>query len=371
MGYRDRLQAEGPKKLLALDGGGIRGVLTLEILAAVEDIIRTSSSNGDMVLADYFDYIAGTSTGAVIAAGLARGMSVAEIRSIYHEHGQEMFDRTFILKWYRYRYDSGRLQALLQKTFGVDTKFGDERLKSLLMMVLRNATTDSPWPLSNNPGAKYNDAGRGDCNLQFPLWQLVRASTAAPTYFPPELIQVGEHPFVFVDGGVTMYNNPAFQLFLMATLGAYGLGWPTGEDKMLLVSVGTGAAAKEDDSLRPDQMNVVYNAKSIPAALMSAALNEQDLLCRVFGRCRHGGLIDREIGDLIDDGEGLSGDRKFTYLRYNADLSAIGLAGLGLPDVRPEDVQKMDSVDHISDLQKVGQRVAELEVSKAHFAGFL
>ena len=48
-----------------------------------------------------------------------------------------------------------------------------------------------------------------------------------------------------------MYNNPAFQLFLMATLGAYRLGWPTGEDKMLLVSVGTGTAAKADDALRP------------------------------------------------------------------------------------------------------------------------
>ena len=81
------------------------------------------------------------------------------------------------------------------------------------MMVMRNATTDSPWPLSNNPKAKYNDAARADCNLKLPLWQLVRASTAAPTYFPPEVVRVGRD-FIFVDGAVTMYNNPAFQLFL-------------------------------------------------------------------------------------------------------------------------------------------------------------
>ena len=54
-------------------------------------------------------------------------------------------------------------------------------------------------------------------------------------------------------------------------------------------------------------MNLLYNAKSIPAALMSAALNEQDLLCRVFGRCRHGATIDREVGDLIDNGDGAIG----------------------------------------------------------------
>ncbi|MGA7054308.1 MAG: patatin-like phospholipase family protein [Mycobacterium sp.] len=378
MGYQDRLLAEGPRKLLALDGGGIRGVLTLEILAALEDVVRKTSGNGEAVLADYFDYVGGTSTGAVIAAGLSCGMPVSEIRTIYHEHGREMFDRAFIRYRYRYRYGSDRLQRLLQNTFGVDTTFGDERLKSLLMMVLRNATTDSPWPLSNNPGAKFNDAGRPDCNLKFPLWQLVRASTAAPTFFPPELIRVGEHDFVFVDGGVTMYNNPAFQLFLMSTLGAYGLGWPTGEDKMLVVSVGTGAAAKVDDSLRPDEMNLLYNVKSIPAALMSAALNEQDVLCRVFGRCRHGAMVDRELGDLIDREPGagqrqlgLPGERKFTYVRYNADLSATGLAELGLPDIRPDDVQQMDSVDHIDELQKIGQRVAERDVVSAHFAGFL
>jgi patatin-like phospholipase/acyl hydrolase len=373
MRYRDRVNGDGPRRLLALDGGGIRGVLTLEILAAIEDIVRTKRGK-DAVLADYFDYVGGTSTGAIIAAGLSLGMPVSEIRDIYDKHGEEMFDNAFILDRYRYKFDSARLQRLMQRIFGEQTTFGDDALKTLLMVVLRNATTDSPWPLSNNPNAKYNDPIRPDCNMKFPLWQLVRASTAAPTYFPPELINVGGHAFVYVDGGVTMYNNPAFQLFLMATLGEYRLGWPTGEDKMLLASVGTGTAAKSDDTLRPGDMNLLYNAKSVPAALMSAALNEQDLLCRVFGRCRHGAPIDREIGDLIDTGDdksGLPGERMFTYLRYNAELSGAGLTALGLPEIRPEDVQKMDSVEHIKELQSIGQRVAKRDVSAAHFEGFL
>ena len=60
--------------------------------------------------------------------------------------------------------------------------------------------------------AKYNDPALEDCNLNLPLWQLVRASTAAPTYFPPEVVTVGGQVFLFVDGGITTYNNPAFQL---------------------------------------------------------------------------------------------------------------------------------------------------------------
>ena len=376
MGYRDRLDADGPRKMLALDGGGIRGVLSIEILAAIEDIVR-SKLGRDAVLGDYFDYIAGTSTGAVIAAALSRGMAVSEIRQFYHQHGKHMFDHAFILNRYRFKFDSAPLAALLQETFGEHTTFGDPELKTLLMMVLRNATTDSPWPLSNLPGVKHNDPNRSVC-IDYPLWQLVRASTAAPTFYPPELFRVGEQDFVFVDGAVTMYNNPAFQVFLMATLGTYGLGWPTGEDNMLLVSVGTGTAPKEDDRLRPNDMNLVYNAKSIPAALMSAALNEQDLLCRVFGRCRHGGIIDRELGDLInpepgrpDREPGLPGQRMFTYIRYNAELTTDGLAELGLPDIRPENVQKLDSVDHIPELQRIGEKVADRDVKASHFDGFL
>ncbi len=111
---------------------------------------------------------------------------------------------------------------------------------------------------------------------------------------PAEVFQVGKRQFVFVDGGVTMYNNPAFQLFLMATLDRYWhfapegrQGWRTGVDRMLLVSVGTGTSPGASTNLTPGQMHLLFNASSVPSALMFAALNEQDLLCRVFGSaCR-------------------------------------------------------------------------------------
>jgi patatin-like phospholipase/acyl hydrolase len=161
MSYRDRAGTVGPKKLLALDGGGIRGVLTLEILAAIEDLLRHELGAGDgFVLADYFDYIAGTSTGAIVAAGLACGMRVKELQNLYAARGADMFDKAFIIKRFQYKYDSSRLQGLLQEYFGAETTFGGDRLRTLLMMVLRNASTDSPWPLSNNPRAKRQPSSR-------------------------------------------------------------------------------------------------------------------------------------------------------------------------------------------------------------------
>ena len=68
---------------------------------------------------------------------------------------------------------------------------------------------------------------------------------------------------------------------------------------------------------------------------------------------------------------GLPGDRMFTYVRYNAELTAEALSVLGLPDIRPDHVQKMDSVEHIAELQKIGQKVAERDVKSSQFEGFL
>ncbi|GAB1545196.1 hypothetical protein NUACC21_78720 [Scytonema sp. NUACC21] len=372
--YEKANKKTGPYKLLALDGGGIRGMISLEVLAKIEDTLRESLGADDkFVLADYFDYIAGTSTGAIIASALSLGMRVAQIQEFYRESGEKMFDKAFILeiqRMMRYKYGDEKLREELKKQFGEGTTFGDERLKTLLMLVMRNATTDSPWPLSNNPYAKFNDPDSPESNLKLPLWQLVRASTAAPTFFQPETIRLGNKEFVFVDGGVTPYNNPAFQLFLMATLEPYNLKWPAGEDNMLLVSVGTGTTPNIDPELKAANMNTLYNAKSIPLALMLASQTQQDFLCRIFGKCLLGDTIDQEVGNLLET-KGPLESKLFTYLRYDVELTRKGLDELGgLSDLNPKDVQEMDSVKHIRELERIGKALAK-KVQPQHFAKFL
>jgi patatin-like phospholipase/acyl hydrolase len=380
MSPHNKLDKAPPYKLLALDGGGIRGVMTLEVLREIERMLQAELGRDDtFVLGDYFDYIGGTSTGAIIATFLSLGWRVSDILKFYVDAGPAMFDKAGLLRRFRYKFEDEKLAALLKDQLGAKTTLESSKLRTLLMLVMRNATTDSPWPISNNPRAKYNDPKRADSNLNLPLWQLVRASTAAPTYFPPETIQVGDHRFVFVDGGVTMYNNPAFQLYLMATLAPYRVSWETGEDKMLIVSIGTGTSPNANADLTPGEMNLMFNASSIPSALMFAASNEQDFLCRIFGKTLCGGPLDREVGDLIGPANPLPSGRVpgpvqpklFTYMRYNAELTKAGLTALGLPDIVPEHVQEMDSVDHIGELQKVGRAVGKQMVAKAHFAGFL
>ncbi len=368
--YQDKLQKSNvQRKLLACDGGGIRGIISIEILAKIEDELRKSNHQPELVLADYFDYVAGTSTGAIIATLVALGKSTEEIRDFYIRSGAEMFEKARLWERFRTKFRDDKLAAMLKEVIGEETNFGSKKLQTLLMIVLRNATTDSPWPLSNNPNAKYNLSGSPGRNTDLALWQLVRASTAAPTYFPPETVKVGPHEFIFVDGGVTMYNDPAFQLFLMATTEPYRLCWPTGEEKMLLVSVGTGASPDANANLSPDEMNLLYNASTIPGALMSAALHEQDFLCRIFGQCLVGEVLDAEVETVID--QGIPGVPKlFTYTRYNPDLSREGLKALGLANIDPAHVQQMDAVEYLGEMQQVGRALAKEKVRVAHFAGF-
>jgi len=368
--YLDKVNPDGPKRMLALDGGGVRGVIALEILEQLETQLREACGNDqDFRLADYFDYIAGTSTGAIIATGLALGKTVAEIRSYYTDGARRMFTSA---AWYRQIYSRNtdvEISALLKQVCGPQTTFGDPSLRSLLMVVMRNATTDSPWPLSNNPHATFNDRSHPDCNLNVPLWELVRASTAAPLLFPPQEVNVGTRAFVFVDGAVTMHNNPALLLFLMATLPEYKLCWPTGEDKLLLVSVGTGTSADVRDTLKASQMTLLDVAK-VPSALIYAASVQQDMLCRVFGRCRFGAVLDGEIGSLENAHIGAAFPPKhFTYVRYNPDLSAETLVAMGLPKVDPRNVRRLDGVDHIDDMRAVGMAYAK-NVSLEHFGPF-
>lgn len=382
-----RIQSPGPKKILACDGGGILGLISVEILAKLEADLRAALGKPDLVLADYFDFVCGTSTGAIIAACVSGGMSMDRIRTFYVDSGAQMFDKASLFKRLRYSYRdeplARKLRAELNRALGhaADARpatLGDAGLKTLLMMVMRNHSTDSPWPVSNHPLAKYNQRDRKDCNLDLPLWQLVRASTAAPTFFPPEVVTFAEgtdkeYQFVFVDGGVTSYNNPAFLAFQMATAAPYRLNWTTGADRMLIVSVGTGSAAKARPDLEAGDLWLLDHAKNIPSALMNAASAGWDMACRMLGECRFGAPLDREIGDMLcaPSTSNWTGPKQFAYVRYDPDVTRAGLDALGLHDVKAENVQVMDSIEHIAAIQRVGRRYAERNVSGVeHLRGF-
>jgi hypothetical protein len=356
----DPAEKGGMKRLLTIDGGGIRGVLAIEILREIEAEVRMRHG---VALHEYFDLIAGTSTGAIIATCLSWGMSIDEIATLYRERAADIFAPNVWHRRHKSRYRNDRFDAFLRETLseadGSPATLGTARLKTLLLVVLRNATTGSPWPICNNPAATFNDRKLPDCNLDLPLWQIVRASTAAPTYFQPERLALGNQHFHFIDGAVSPYNNPSQIAFLFATLPEYRINFETGEDKLLLVSVGTGMTRKYPMPMSVDKMHLLDQVKFSFNLLIDSVTAHEDMLCRLWGRCLVGDMIDSEIGDLKQSA--LISPKLFTYLRYNRLFRQEEIID---PELRNR--LELDNLGAMDFLRDSGAAYAKETVKKEH-----
>jgi hypothetical protein len=241
----------GAKRILSLDGGGVKGALTLGMLKPLEAELRRRAGAPDLRLCDYFDLIGGTSTGAIIATGLALGLSVDELVDLYLRIGPEVFGRSsgdgvFLQS----KFDSRKLRRALQTVMANKT-LGSEDLKTGLAIHAKRIDTGSAWVITNHPlGAYYDPPAGGGVypNKRYRLVDLVLASAAAPTFFDEVVIDVEfdekRRPIqkgYFIDGAVSANNNPSMQLLLLALEPAYKFGWASGADKLMMTSCGTGA----------------------------------------------------------------------------------------------------------------------------------
>lgn len=369
-----RLTAKGPKRILALDGGGIRGAVTLGFLGELERILAERHEEAGIKkdqfrLHQYFDLIGGTSTGAIIAALLAvGGYSITEIKDKYRSLGARIFsDRNgFNLLgkriYFRGKYDSRPLKEELSSIFK-DARLGDEENKTGLCVVAKRLDTCSTWPVTNNPKAKFFNQNR------FFIRDIVRASTAAPSYFEPEVIDVGAgEEGVFVDGGMSMMNNPSLQLFLTATLKGFKLQWETGEDKLFIVSVGTGRRSKKMIGEKWTNPHLLDIAQFAPDQFMSDANELVELMMHYIGKGT-GTLrnIDSEVEDLSEDV--MHGGKAFSYLRYNVEmvkneLDKIGITGLS--DTKVSNLMNMDYPENVDLLIAIGEAAAKQYVESSH-----
>lgn len=371
----DHFRNDGrPKRILALDGGGLRGILSLGILERIEGLLRQRHGGStDFRLCHYFDLMAGTSTGAIIAAALAQGSSVAELRDKYLGLGQRVFSRSLFRQGLlRAKYDQRGLNAELREVFGADTTLGSPRLLTGLLVVTKRLDTGSVWPLGNNPRGKYfaADPQGGGPNGDYPLWEVVRASTAAPSYFEPEAITIagaaGRRPVVgnFVDGGVSPFNDPSFLAFMYCTLEGYRVGWPTGSDRLLLVSIGTG---RGDPAVKRSNIAVSHAVRALASLLQDCAAQQRAIL-QWMSESPTAATIDRELGDLR--GDHVPGGPLLTYLRYDADLRRESVLALdeSLADADGiESLSRMDAPENMLLLHRLGMLVGERDVDPRHF----
>ena len=367
------VSASRPRRLLSIDGGGLLGLIPAESLIEIERQLDEITGS-QQPLCNRFDLIGGTSTGAILATGLGLGMRAQDLRDFYLRYGKNIFRKVWLLERLWHNYPSGPLERHLKDKFGEAT-LGSEQLRTNIMIVAKNATVGTTWFFTNNRNGKYFRQNSG-----LPLWQIVRASSAAPTYFPPQQIAVHDESgkkqnFEFVDGGVSTYNNPSLQVFLEATQPEYGFGWPTGTDKLLLLSLGTGYNSMLVPEGRAAHYMVIDWAKYVIKQLMGDANLQQNVLMHLIGERpaavrsaaaemdaagASGGAPSQNVLERV--AAGLGPNKLLTYQRITIGLTPQRLQGMGLGDIDPVKVREMDAVDQMRNMQRIGAAVAKEQV---------
>jgi patatin-like phospholipase/acyl hydrolase len=214
-------------KVLSIDGGGIRGIIPAMILAELENRLGKQ-------LHKVFDLIAGTSTGGIIALAIGTrskdggAYRPGELAEMYVDNGPAIFCKTFftwLRQFVRPRYSPAPLERVLQKFF-VDTLFST----ALTPLLISSYDIEHELPFFFK---SHKIKEQKDSEWDWRVTQIARATSAAPTYFPPAGLEKGGKVCALVDGGVCV-NNPAMAAFAEACR-IYG-----GDRRFVVVSVGTG-----------------------------------------------------------------------------------------------------------------------------------
>ncbi len=362
------------KRLLSIDGGGLCGLIPAEALILIEKQLDEITGS-QLPLCDRFDLIGGTSTGAILAAGLSLGLKAEQLRDFYLNFGKGIFSKVFFPIRFWHSYPSEPLDGHLKEVFGENTTLGSSKLRTQILIVSKNATLGTTWFFTNNRQGKYFNT-----NAAIPLWQIVRASSAAPTFFPPQKIKVPDdlgqvHNYEFLDGGVSSYNNPSLQLFLEATDPQYKFGWPTGTDKIVLLSLGTGFNSITIEEGKASGFNLLEWARYSVKGLLGDANLQQNVLMHLIGEHPAGPVVasaaEREAlratgapgeAALAFMDTGLGARKLLTYQRITVSLTRARLDALGLKDIDPVKAGELDAADQIGNLQRIGAAVAKEQV---------
>lgn len=193
--------------ILSLNGGGVKGLFTISVLAEIERIIELETDASDVRIGDYFDLITGTSIGGILALGLAKGKSARELKSVFYESSHLIFPRwplfdgfiKTLKKVFFATYSSAPLKNTIENMIGKEATFRD--LKRRVMIPTVNLSTGEPvfFKTPHHPSFTRD--------IDVPLVDAALATSAAPTYFSPHYIE--SLSAYYADGGLVA-NNPSF-----------------------------------------------------------------------------------------------------------------------------------------------------------------
>jgi hypothetical protein len=368
---RDRhLFAPGRKRILALDGGGRRSIITIAFLAHIEGLLSEHLGKPAR-LGDWFDFIGSTSTGAIIAAALALGLPVEKVRETFERIAAAGGGRSF------WPFSDGSESSPSKLREEIERLVGDHMLSSSelitgLCVITKRADTGSPWLVTNNPRASGWESPfdkKYPGNKYYKLSNLIRASVATRHSFDPVLLPIveGVDQGYFVDGALSPHGNPSLALFFLATLSSWRVGWPTGPDNLTIVSIGAGSYRR---AFAPDGPRFRRSPAPPNEGLLSLADDFQKFVLaqmQWLGEEPAQWAINSEIAAIGNDGP--PGGKLFRFLRYDVRLELAWLAqecGTMIQERELEGLRSADGAEAHSRLKEIGRTAAEKQVKLEH-----
>ncbi|PIE22824.1 MAG: patatin [Planctomycetota bacterium] len=315
---RSRAPATRPYRVLALDGGGIRGLMTAVWLEALEKRLQRELGQS---LTESFDLVAGTSTGSILACAISSGLSASEIRQMYVKEAAAIFPGRLSRIWSRLgrffdeglsapKYDGLGLEAALRRLFG-DLRFGELQIKPTLVTSYNTLTRCAT--VFKNTRERFADL----C-----VWELTKASSAAPTYFAAQLLSVDGVEAPYIDGGLAA-NNPAACAIAEAIRDS---GRPLSE--IVVASFGTGESTRSISIKEAQEWGALEWAIPVIDVLMDGAADTTEYIVKQLLAPEHYFRFQTPLDDAYDDMD-------------NADNTNLGaLQNLALAYLRKREVKR-------------------------------
>lgn len=281
----ERLDTNLPKRILAIDGAGVRSGIALGFLSKLEQLLRSRYDKPDLTLSEYFDLIGGVNTSAIIAASLALGKDVATTQQLFVSVINASADEEHILRQFmNHKYKSKPLYEQLGQVFG-DTIFGDQAMRTGLCIVTTRLDNYRAYPFFNHPrGTTFPDY------YGVTVKDIIMASMSSPVFFKPHLINIGEEVSVpLVDGSLSVGMNTSLYIFLLATSLEYPFRWRIGKRRFSLTSIGSGIMRRSAITMKNYRdPNILVWAATLPSILLENLNTQSEMLLEsLAGRSTH------------------------------------------------------------------------------------
>ena len=367
-GLAERIRLNAPKRILTIDGGGVRTIIGMMFLKKLEAVLSKNSDNPESFrLCHYFDLIAGSSHGSIIASLLATGHQVDEIIEYSIDGFRDIFGGFLPLTRAALfpSQTKNKLESHIFNALG-DIRLGGSELKTGLAIFAKRIDTNTTWIITNSPFSQFYDPPPGLTHTKptkdMRLADFAIAGISFPPFFRSQTIEIAkEHESTFVDGFLGPYACPALGTFLAIQSPTYGFNWQLGPDNVAIYSVGSGTNIYSPKLKKKNPKRLLEAAYTFGGIAIETSEFGHNLM-QSLGQQHPVNPSHAQHNSIAPSS---NSKKLFRYTRYDVKFTSAWVnenCGLSYSDKDLERIARFYRIDDIDELMTIGNAAANRQV---------